>query len=176
MLKLLNNKSGFTLMETMIVMAIIAISSSFVASQYSNYRNSKALSLAKVQIIDDIKMVQNYSYAVLENNGSFPKGGYGIHFEVDSDSYLIFSDNDGNKIYNNTNSSEDFKKNKLPMNVKITSLNTGEEVSPIDLIFIPPYGDVFINDGSENFIELKIKVENNNSSEIITVNTSRLVY
>ena len=73
--------------------------SAIIVPRYTNYRDSKALFLGAEQVVGDIRMVQNYAYSILKDNGSFPVGGYGIHFSKDSNAYTIFSDKDGDMEY-----------------------------------------------------------------------------
>ena len=174
--KIQNSSNGFTLIELIIAIAIMGIMFAVTVPQYTKYRNSKALFLGAEQIVGDIRMVQNYSYSILKDNGSFPIGGYGIHFSKDSDHYIIFAD-DGDKEY--AGSSENFKEIKLPEGVKITSLKVDTTDNPdVDLIFVPPYGRVFIskeNKISENFINLEIVISNNNGSKTVNMSSSRRI-
>jgi prepilin-type N-terminal cleavage/methylation domain-containing protein len=174
------NQKGFSLLELTVVMAIMGIAASITITQYSKNRESKALSLSVKQVVSDIKMVQNYTYGILKFNDSvgFPAGGYGIRFSQNSDSYIIFGDEDSNKFYKNDNS-EKFQTINLPRSVKINLLEVdGSIVNPVDLVFSSPYGEVYINGNNKNagaFIELKIKISNSAGAEIITVNSSRKI-
>ena len=173
----LHDKKGFTLIELIIVISIIGIMSAIIVPQYTKYRDSKSLFLGAEQGVGDIRMVQNYAYSILKDNGSFPVGGYGIHFSKDSNAYTIFSDKDGDMEYDS--SSENFKEIKLPEGVKIISLKVDTaDTADVDLVFTSPYGKVFIdkeNKISGNFIGLEIIVSNNGGSKTINMSSSRLV-
>ncbi len=175
--------SGFTLLELIIVMAIISIMSAVVISKYSNQQDSKALSLGESQVINDIRIVQGRSYNILSTNGTnFPKGGYGIRFTEGSDKYMIFADNDNDGIY--TNATEDYEEIELPKNVKVSCLMKGGGClgGSVDVVFQPPYGRVLIDGDektplpAENFINLEIEIKNQSgSTKTIEVNSSRLI-
>ena len=175
----LYNKNGFTLIELIIVMAIMGIMFAVTVPQYSKYRDSKALSLGEEQVVNDIRMVQNYAYSILKNDGSFPVGGYGINFSKNSNEYIIFADGDGNMEYNGA--SEIFEKVELPRDVKIISLkvNSTEEVDgAVDLVFTPPYGKVFIDKNNKiagSFINLEIVISNGSGSKTIETSSSRMI-
>lgn len=77
----INNKkyktSGFTLMEIIIVIAIITIISSIVLFNLSNFRNEQDLKNTEMEIVSLLdKARQNTLSSVNSNN-------YSVHFEVD---------------------------------------------------------------------------------------------
>jgi len=172
----LQENKGFSIVEVLIVMAIMGILFAVTVSQYSKYRDSKALSLGKHQVVNDIRMVQNYTYNTMSFDGGFPEGGYGIRFTAGSGEYIIFADKNGNKTYDA--GSEKFKEMKLPENIKISSLKkNGVAASPVDLVFTPPYGVVYINGDNKvsgNFINLEITIKSSvsSNSEAVTVRSS----
>ncbi|MCK5413640.1 MAG: prepilin-type N-terminal cleavage/methylation domain-containing protein [Candidatus Pacebacteria bacterium] len=175
----LNNKFGFSLIELMTVIAIVGIMTSIVVPYYTRNRDSKALSFGIEQIISDIRLVQNYAFSTLEADGSYPVGGYGINFLIDSNEYIIFADQDGNMEYN---SGDDIVNTiKLSRGVKVVSLKingTEDSNGEIDLVFTPPYGKVFIdtqNQISSNFINLEITVSNIIGSKTVTMSSSGLL-
>lgn len=175
----LHDKTGFTLIELIIVMAIMGIMFAVTVPQYSKIRDSKALSLGEEQVVNDIRMVQNYAYSILKNDGSFPVGGYGINFLKDSNEYVIFADKDGDMEYDGA--IETFEKTKLSRDVKIISLkvNSTEEVDgAVDLVFTPPYGKVFIDKNNKiagSFIDLEIVISNSSGSKTINTSSSRMI-
>jgi len=177
--KIQNSSKGFTLIEIIIAIFIMGIMFSITVPQYAKYRDSKSLFLGTGQVVGDIRMVQNYAYSILKDNGSFPVGGYGIHFSKDSNTYTIFADKDDDMEYDSD--SESFKEIKLPESVKITSLkiNSAEELDgAVDLVFTPPYGKVFIdkeNKISGNFINLEIIISNNSGFKTVNMSSSRLI-
>jgi len=171
------NKNGFTLIELMVAIAIISIMSAVVIVQYNGYRNSKALTLGEKQIINDIRMVQGKTYNILSDSGSFPEGGYGIRFLKDSNSYIVFTDNDDDSAYD---AGEEFETIELPENVEIVGLKKdGADDSPVDIVFKPPYGKVLIDTKEKSggsFIKLEIEIKNKSgSTKTIEVSSSRLI-
>jgi prepilin-type N-terminal cleavage/methylation domain-containing protein len=173
----IKNQKGVSLLELLVVIAIIGIMSLIMIPQYSKYKQSKSLALAKTQITNDIRTVQNYTFTTLKfgtgPGANFPKGGYGIHFDKDSSSYIIFADmgNNPNQTYDG---GEFFEEAALPGDVEIKNLekrqgSTGAftPVNNIDFVAAPPYGAIFIDKidpttpgGPE---ELKITFANNGS-------------
>jgi prepilin-type N-terminal cleavage/methylation domain-containing protein len=168
---------GFTLLEIILVVAIISIIVAVTVPKYSSYRISKALIMGADQVTSDIRMTQNYTYGTLRYNGDFPEGGYGIHFSKGSNNYVIFADKDANQEYE-TDNSEDFEEIELPRGIKIKSLKktigtTTTDHTTIDLVFTPPYGVVFIDgensESAGSIISLKIEVSNSDGSKTKTI-------
>lgn len=146
------NKRGFTLTELIITISIIGIILAVVIPSYRNSQDAKALSFGVYQIKDDIRAVQSYSNHLKMFDGVFPKGGYGIKFSSDSDSYIIFADIANLKTYDTT---EEVEVVKLPKNVKTT--NNGN--NDLTIVFEPPYGKIYINQNipvSDNEVEIKL--------------------
>ena len=171
------NQKGFSLMEITIVIFILSVAAVIIVSQYSSSRSSKALYLGSKQIVNDVRITQNYTFSALETTGGNPSGGYGIRFSNNSNSYLIFADKNSNKAYD---AGEDYQTINFPNSVKIISLKIGAtNYDEIDIVFTSPYGEVYI-DGvnkniSDNFVNLEIEISNSAGAKIINVNSSRRV-
>ncbi|MCK4918809.1 MAG: prepilin-type N-terminal cleavage/methylation domain-containing protein [Candidatus Pacebacteria bacterium] len=175
----MSNKFGFSLIEIMTIIAITGIMTAIAVPYYAQNRDAKALSFGMEQIVSDIRMVQNYAYSTLKSDDSYPAGGYGINFLVDSNEYIIFADKDSNMEYNSV--SEKVSAIELSRGVKITSLKingTEDSNGEVDLVFTSPYGKVFIdkqNQISSNFFNLEITVSNTIGSKTVIMSSSGLL-
>ena len=177
-----SSNNGFTLIELVVVMAIISIMSAVIISGYSGQRDSKALSLGESQVINDIRIAQSKSYNILsiDDGTNFPEGGYGIRFTEGSDKYIVFADLDSDGIYDGAG--EKFEEIELPRNVKVSCLMKDGSAcgvfTDVDIVFQPPYGKVLINGDEKsggNFIELEIEITNGSNTKTIEVSSSRLI-
>ncbi len=162
----------------MIVISIVGIASSIVITQYSNKRDSKALFLGAKQVVNDMRMAQNYAFGSLDFGGVNP--GYGIRFSTTTNpnSYIIFGDKNSNKAYDAADS-EGFQTINLPDNVKVTSLKIGAmNYNDMDVVFTTPYGEVYINGDNKdggNFIDLEVEIGNPAGAKIINISSSRKI-
>ena len=174
----LHDKNGFTLIELIVVMAIISI---MVAVNMPNYFESidkKALHLAESQIINDVKTVQDYSYRLLKHNGTFPDGGYGIYFDKSSSNkYIVFADLNNDGIYDTP--VEMYQEIELPQKTDLSEIfivSSASTSNTISIVFKPPYGKVFFDGVFDLNEEIIITVKNNrNDTKKISIYGSGLV-
>lgn len=179
------NQKGVGLLELMVVIAIIGIMSLVVAPNYANFKREKAMSFARTQISNNIRMTQsNTLSAVKLAGGSFPYGGYGIHFmkktstQSGSD-YMVFADMPAvNGVYDG-NDEERVELISLPDGVVISGMRLKKagfwvDVSSADFVVKPPYGRARINNDI-TITDLEITISNGSRTEVITLNSSGYV-
>lgn len=181
------NQKGVGLLELLVVIAIIGVMSLIVAPSYVNYKREKAMSFARTQISNNVRMVQsNTLSAVKLSGGVFPYGGYGIHFMESSGTlqtgreYIIFADTIANGIYD-VSGNEAVEFVSLPGEVTIANLQfqregvwhdvTSANHYAVDYISFPPYGNTRF-DGSSLVTALRITISNGARSEYIVLSNS----
>ncbi len=104
LLKGMRARTGFSLIELVVVISIIALMSAAVYSNYSAIDNrGKLLSVAS-KTKEDLNLAQTYSLGGKANGaGSGPKNvftkGWGVYFNRNSNKYVVFSDLNGNGLY-----------------------------------------------------------------------------
>lgn len=140
------NQKGVSLIELLMVISIISIMVLIAVPGYTRDRKMKALSLAKTQIKNDIRVAQNYTMTLLQcSDGKFPAGGYGLYFETGVNNYVIFADKNSSQVYD---SGEMYSAVNLPEGIKITNIevvNGDSGVSGLHFVNTPPYGKMYIN-------------------------------
>ena len=148
-----NDQKGFTLLELTVVIAIVILLSGIVLTNYQVGEREYALLRSAYKLAQDLRTAEKMAMASetlpASFGGGFPKGGYGIFFQNNLYSYILFADCDGDKEYDASGSAlncleaspgtpypEKIKELSLEeMGIKISSLSPS---SPLSITFFPP--------------------------------------
>jgi len=162
---------GFTLIEMMVVFLIILILTAISIPIYQGSKKELALQRATNKLAGDIRRAQEMAMAAKEFRGTIPKGGYGIHFNLDLDLrtsyYILFADDDEDR---SLSPEEKVEKIEIEPRVEITGLFP---LSPLDITFIPPDPTTLINGGAD---PATIVLQIDNSTTSVKVLPSGLIY
>lgn len=95
---------GYTLVELLIVIAVIAVMITIVALRFTSNNSSFALQSAESIITQDIQNVFTWAQTgKLLANGTVPSG-YGIYFTAGQQTYVLYADTNNSKKYNTADS------------------------------------------------------------------------
>ena len=181
-----SDRPGFTLVETVISIAVISIITAlFIANYRSASRRSDIIMRAQ-EIVADIHLAQNNALGLVQYNNSVPPGGWGINFNRLENSYTIFADLNapGTSGYGSYDSSSEGNQNHgartvvLPPLIKIFELKTADNATydTLDVTFLPPDPKTNIWQGSglgaatSTALEITLTEEINNSTKTIRLN------
>jgi prepilin-type N-terminal cleavage/methylation domain-containing protein len=179
--KLFKSGAGFTLIELIVSISIIAMMSSLFLTNYHSTNKRSELIMTAQKLASDIRLAQNYSLGSKEYGGNMPTGGWGAHFDKISlpNSYIIFADVDGDKQYDSGEADIDKggQTISLPAGVRIEDINTGSSLDSIDITFLPPDPTTNIWDGSNNYnlADITLLENTNNTTKKVEVNFFGLV-
>lgn len=141
------SKRGFTIIEMLVVIAIIVIISGFLVINFRKGQEGGRLQRSAQQIAQSIRKVQSMALSSTEFGGSVPQEGYGIRFRTqDLTSYLLFADTSGDSSCDYPGAGSNISSATLEKDIEIDSLytyttapGTGMTSRPvIHICFIPP--------------------------------------
>ena len=99
---------AFTLIEMLIVMAIVVIISSLIFLNYGKQKQHFALQRSTYKLAQDIRKASEMGMSARVFKGEVPRGGYGIYFSTASPtSYILFADLDGDHLYSGPGEEEE---------------------------------------------------------------------
>ena len=165
------NSSGFTLIETLIVIFIISLLSVLILADYQSGKKEYTLLQANQKLISDIRKVQNMSINGIEIEGLCSTAsacyGYGVYFNSAS-SYILFADKNNNRIYNDR---EGFETIDLPFPIIIQS------TSPLsaNVFFESPNPDTYINNRTDISATIILQIQGTTFTKRININTAGLI-
>lgn len=149
-------KQGFTMIELIVSITIIALVTGLFLANYSSANRRTDLTMTAQKMVADIRLAQSYALGLARygNSGSLniPDGGWGVHFDLQNygnNRYNIFADDDANTLYGSGEADERFGAQiiYLPTNIIIYSISIGNKA---DLTFLPPDPKTTINNGIVN--------------------------
>jgi len=186
---------GFTLLELTVVIAIIILLSGIVLTNYRVGEREYALLRSAYKLAQDLRQVEKMATASEtlpsaifpsdKDNGGFPKGGYGIFFQNNSNSYILFADCDGDKEYDETGAAlscakatpgnpypEKIKELFLEEKIKISNLYPS---SPFFITFFPPDPVIEIKSGGLSYNSATITLTYDGEIKTVKINTVGLI-
>ena len=149
--KKINENSGFSLMEIIVVIFIIALFSGSLFANYKQGNNTNKLIVEANIMASNIRLAQNNTLGAVKYGTSTPSGGWGIHIDLTSDrqSYYIFA----NKNYDSTGSlGYDSGEAIVGSGGRVINMDRETEIastsvgSVLDISFVPPDPDTIIYD------------------------------
>lgn len=95
---LTRNLTGFTLVEMIVVVSIVAIISAALFANYREIGDQGRVSSYAGKIREDLRLTQRYGYSGRSNKSNLANG-WGIYFNRNLNKYVIFSDLDNGRTY-----------------------------------------------------------------------------
>jgi prepilin-type N-terminal cleavage/methylation domain-containing protein len=172
-MRLIKNRKGFTLMEVVVSIGIMALLLSLFLVNYRVGSRGSELVLAAQNALSDMRLVQNNSLGSVRYNGQVPLGGWGVHFDTSASNnrrYIVFADIDGDHNYDGageSNPSYGGRTIDLPENISIAGIEYHGGISKTwsDFVFLPPLPKTIIWDGAGTTTEATIILEHGVTGE-----------
>jgi len=140
-------KKGFTLTETILIVALIIILSSFTLASHRQGERLFSLQRAAHKLAQDLSYARDMAMRGQKTpascGGIFPSGGYGLSFIINSNSYVLFADCNNNGQYDFPEKIEEIF---LESRIIISDLPD----SPLSITFFPPDPSITITPDSSS--------------------------
>ena len=170
------NSNGFTIIELMVVTAIIVIISAIVIFNVGSQRQNSALLRSAQKLSLDLRRAQSFALSSKNYKTTGVPCGWGLHFNgIGSTNYVIFADlasltncSDRDFIRAN-NSSEDFETTNLESGISINSLSGNLS----DVVFTPP--DPIVNFTPGQTSAIIILINNDGATRTININKTGFI-
>ncbi|MEK7542525.1 MAG: type II secretion system protein [Patescibacteria group bacterium] len=170
--------AGFTLVELIVVAAIIGLISGITMVSWRSAQDSLALDRATQRIAQDIRGTLNWAVSARTYNannecasGDPIKPGYGIYFEGNSSVYWRYVDCNGNYEWDGNPPDEKMPNITAPEGTLIQSVTP----SPLHLFFESPDPKVYIDGDTIPGAQGEIVVKLGDHERIITITTRGVI-
>jgi len=166
---------GFTLVEMLIAISIVAVLSGIVFANFNNFRTFSNLDSDVEQLAAALRQTQLWALSGQTRNGVRPDGGWGMHLDecnTGNCKYLLFADlypaGAPNYTYDAGND-EVVSEGILDKLVEVKKVEPKVN-SSLDIVFTSPYADIYLN-GSQTNTQGTITLRHTNSQNegIITI-------
>ncbi len=179
---ILNSRSGFTLVEVLVTMAILIIFSGVLVGYNQTSSRQLILISNQAKLVSLVSRAKNLSMStILENfGGSYNPGdpltcAYGVHVDKTSGKIFIFRDlavdcDLSDKKYSGDNERSGLKGefDVFELDSKIAEFMPATSDDLNDIIFIPPDPKVVINnDLTKLWAQIGLKLKNSDAGKII---------
>jgi type II secretory pathway pseudopilin PulG len=181
------NIKGTSLIEIIVGIAIIAIISGLVLSNFRVGERTNNLHLATQKLVSDIRLMQGHAMSLKNHNGIATPGGWGIYLNsigANRETYIVFADTDvvPDHYCDNFNQCRDIDADysriiELPKGIEIIQLRADSaSYSLVNISFEPPTPTVFLcHDTNCNATEIEITLSNNSETKTIFINKFGLI-
>lgn len=144
MRKLILNRGGFTLVELLVSIAIIAMISTLVMTDYAKNGKAGNLRMGAQKMASDIRLMQGNSLGLRNFQGNRASGGWGFRGKKTDGYYYLFADMDGNRMFT---AGELYQKVDLPPGITITNIEADGDANKniLSTVYLPPDPKVKIN-------------------------------
>jgi len=180
-------KNGYSLIELMVVIAVIAILAVISFPYYQRTKNRSAAERASTNLSQDLRRAQEMATSVVEFNSQIPPGGYGIYVDLsEPDHYILFADLNENERYDAP--SEMVEDIELEGEIEFSALGSGGSFylpgvnNKVVIIFKAPDPEVIIRFGTgavwivSSDARIQLIFDNSFNRKLVSINETGLIY
>ncbi len=178
---------AFTMIELVVSISIIMMLTIMFVANYHSSNKRTDLIMASQNLVANLHLAQNNSLGLVKYAGVVPAGGWGLHFNKASSTYVLFADlqapgHSGYMVYNSSIEGDiDFGARfiKLPLGIVISNLQTSRanqnfSVSQVNVSFLPPDPQTNIynpvSGATSTQLTIQLKETSSNVTKTIKIN------
>lgn len=175
---------GFTLIELMVVCAIIIILSVYVSANYHQGNRELGLEMTAGRLGQDLRRAQEWGYSAHQfDSTSFT--GYGINIAQGGTTYALYTDNNSDGRYTPSSTDKIRETVVLENNFVVNGIkpcgpaDTCGSISSASVNFIPPDPGVLITDSGGNSYDaltITLGINGFTTTREVVVNRAGLIY
>jgi prepilin-type N-terminal cleavage/methylation domain-containing protein len=150
-----SRQTGFTIIELMVVISIMAMLMTVIVISYANQRKTRSAVLAQNETITNIKKVQSYILSSRNISADTPAKYYILKFRSGEATYEIQAIDNAFVLHQNVETVS-FPSDTILHNLEFLDSNAQpiggglgwntSKITCVDVIFSAPFGKMFIND------------------------------
>ncbi len=145
-------RRGFTLIEMVVTVGIFAIISTVIIVRNAAFDNDVLLNNLAYDIALSVRQAQQFGVNVRTTAQQQFDAPYGVHFDANQTTYLMFIDIDGDGFYGGSKSGELLEVYTIGRGARINSLCDQEsndcKLDTLDIVFRRPNPDAVIQNGT----------------------------
>ena len=175
---------GFTLVELMVVSAIIIILSVYVSANYHQGNRELALEMTVGKLAQDLRRAQEWGYSG-HQFGGISYTGYGIHIVDNGTFYELYTDNSGDGRYTAAFTDEVRETINFDNDFEVDTLKpcgpteSCTAISSMSVNYVPPDPGTVITDSTGTQYDeatIILKIEGTATTRSVVVNRAGLIY
>ena len=162
---------GFTLIEMLVVIAVISILTAVVIIGYRDSGKKYALAQESQKLVADIRRAQNMAMSGAKVAGQYY--GFGVYAAKNDNFYVLYGDKNGNHTYQP--SDDTLITITIINNVRIQYVSFSNH--KLDVFFEPPDPTTYLSGDSTHGLSstVTLEVENTSLTKTITITTAGVV-
>jgi Tfp pilus assembly protein FimT len=171
------NQQGFSYIELLVSIGIIAMVSGLMMANYRYGQNRSEVRMSALKIANDIRLVQNHALS-LKKVGTANPGGWGIYFKKNQPEYKIFSEAQTGGQVNKTykNGEQQGPTIALPSHIGYQSLKIDTtNKNDVSIFFVPPDPVTYVEAITPGKAYITIEDTRSHNTSTISINSLGLI-
>ena len=164
-------KKGFTTIELIVAISLIAVMTSALMISWSPAEKSLSLKQASHQISQDLRRAAQLSLSAASSScPTFYEDyyGFGVQLTANSGTYIIYENCNQNYVWDASSDDTLIQEVTINEDLEVSAVTPS---SPLNVLFVPPEPQVFINNSTTSDAVITTKIINDTTTQQIEINS-----